>query len=181
MPLSEVARAIQNLEFFTAIRESALVYPIVLSTHLSAIALFGGSILMTDLRLLGFALTGQPAADLIAGLRPWKRVGLMTMLTTGLLLAGAKAEIYYANPYFQTKLSLLLLVGVHAWTFRRRVYGKAAALDASSPMPRAAKWAACLSLALWLGIVTAGRLIAYYEPADTHVTGSAAGQRNTDR
>ena len=47
------AHSIQSFEFLTAFSESVLVYPIVLSIHLACIALFGGMILMTNLRLLG--------------------------------------------------------------------------------------------------------------------------------
>jgi hypothetical protein len=159
MPLFE---SIQSLGLFTAIRESALAYPIILSTHLSSIALFGGAILMTDLRLLSLALTCEPASDVIGQLRNWKRIGFVMMASSGILLAGAKAATYRGNPYFQLKLGLLALVGVHALVFRRRVYGNAAKLDAATAMPRPAKLAACLSLALWVGIVSAGRLIAYY-------------------
>jgi hypothetical protein len=73
-------------------------------------------------------------------------------------MASAKADTYYPNPYFRIKLLLLSLVGVHALVFRRSVYqARAAAL------PRSAKLAACLSLALWLGILSMGRWIAYYE------------------
>ena len=44
MPLAgERARAIANTGFFTALRESGLPYPIVMSTHLSSIAIFGGA------------------------------------------------------------------------------------------------------------------------------------------
>jgi hypothetical protein len=48
--------------------------------------------------------------------------------------------------------------------FRRTVY-RNENLDQSATLPPAAKVAACLSLALWLGILTAGRWIAYFEPA----------------
>ena len=41
----------------------AVVYPIVLSTHLACIAIFGGLILITNLRLLGWALSDIPADD----------------------------------------------------------------------------------------------------------------------
>lgn len=120
---------------------------------------------MTDLRLLGLAMRGQRASEVIGQLRLWKRIGFGMMVATGSLLAGAKAETYYGNPFFQLKLGLIALVGVHAMFFRRRVYGKTAKLDEAPSMPGAAKLAAALSLALWLGIVSAGRLIAYYEPA----------------
>ena len=161
MPFSELGAAIQNLPFFTAVRESALPYPVILLLHLSGIALFGGTILMSNLRLLGGALTDRPVSEVVAGLRPWKFAGLLTMLSTGTLLAGAKAQSYFDNPCFQLKITLLVLLGLHAWIFHGRLSGKTA------------KLAACLSLALWLGVVTAGRLIAYYEP------GTAAVERHS--
>ena len=48
--IGSIAQAIQDTGFFTAIRESGLAYPVIMSTHLSSIAVFGGMILMTDLR-----------------------------------------------------------------------------------------------------------------------------------
>jgi hypothetical protein len=163
MSPAEISLAIQDTEFFTALRESALVYPIVMSTHLSSIAIFGGLILLTDLRLLGLAMKSVTISDLIRQTRPWKWVGFVIMVTCGILLAGSKLESYYDNPYFQIKLTLLTLVGVHAWYFRKSVYGNAAQLDSLPAVPRVAKVAACLSLVMWVGILSAGRWIAYFE------------------
>lgn len=163
MSAAEIANAIQNTDFFTAMRESELVYPIVLSLHLSSIALFGGMILMTDLRLLGFAMQKRSVTDVVCQLRIWKYVGFIIMVSCGIMLAGAKFGSYYDNPYFQLKMTLLALVGVHAWVFHRSVYGNTLNLDRAPAIPRVAKVAACLSLALWLGIMSCGRWIAYYE------------------
>jgi hypothetical protein len=156
-------QAIRETSLATAVRESELAYPIILSLHLTSIAVFGGMILMTDLRLLGVALRGSTVADVIRQLRAWKRIGFVIMVTCGGLLAASKADEYYLNPYFQTKMALLVLVGVHALVFRRSVYRNPERLDGAPAMPRVAKVAACLSLGLWLGIMTAGRWIAYYE------------------
>jgi hypothetical protein len=68
---------------------------------------------------------------------------------------------YYSNPYFWIKMSLLLLIGIHALAFRRSVY-RNAALDHASVMPGRAKLAAALSLVLWTSVVCAGRMIGYY-------------------
>ena len=170
MPLSETAAVAQNLSFFTAIRESALAYPVILASHLSGIAMFGGTIVITDLRLLSLIMTDQPASEVIAELRPWKRAGFVLMAASGVLLAGAKAAMYAGNPYFLLKLGLLLMVGAHARLFRRGVYRNATLASVNRPLPGAARLAACFSLALWLGIVSAGRLIAYYEPAPGAIT-----------
>src|SRR5690242_13943328 len=98
MAPGEIAQAIQDTAFFTALRESALTYPIILSTHLTCIAVFGGLILMSDLRLLGFALTNVPVSEVLLRTRLWKRVGFVIMVTCGLLLGGSKLFNYYDNP-----------------------------------------------------------------------------------
>jgi hypothetical protein len=163
MNFEAISAAIANTDLFTAVRESQLVYPVVLSTHLTCIAIFGGLILMTDLRLLGVALKGLTISEVVAGTRPWKRLGFVVMVTCGILLGGAKFDTYYDNPYFQVKMALLLLVFVHAMIFRRSVYRNTAALDQAAEIPRVAKIAATVSLVLWLGIMSMGRWIAYYE------------------
>jgi hypothetical protein len=56
-------------------------------------------------------------------------------------------------------MALLAMVGVHALTFRARVYGNTAALDTA--VTREAKLAASLSLFLWAGLIISGRLIAF--------------------
>jgi hypothetical protein len=164
MSIAEIAQAIQDTQFFTAFRESMLVYPIVLSSHLATIAIFGGLILMTDLRLLGLAMTFIPASEIVARTRTLKYAGFVIMVTCGMLIGGSKLATYYNNPYFVAKMTLLALVGVHALAFRRTVYRNPAALDDPKGPPRAAKVAACLSMALWLGILSNGRWIGYWEP-----------------
>jgi hypothetical protein len=134
------------------------MYPIVLSLHLCGIAFFGAAILMTNLRLLGLALQQSPVADIVRQLRPWKWAGFILVVTCGFLMASAKADTYYPNTYFRIKMLLLALVGIHALVFRRSVYRASGAV-----LPRNAKLAGCLSLALWLGILSMGRWIAYYE------------------
>lgn len=163
MTFASLAQWIQATDIATALRESELMYPIVMSLHLASIALFGGMILMTDLRILGLAMRSVAFSDLVGQLRPWKWAGFVVMVTCGILLAASKAETYYDNPYFQLKMALLALVGVHALIFRRSVYLNTASIDRAKTVPRVAKVAACLSLVLWVGILSAGRWIAYYE------------------
>jgi hypothetical protein len=158
-----IAESIQSIGFLTDLRESALVYPVVMSTHLACIAVFGGMILMTDLRLLGVAMTDRPVTDVVNQFRAWKRVGFCIMVTMGALLASSEAVKYSPNPYFWTKMTLLVLVGVHALIFRPLVYNNTAAIDKAPSLPGTAKLAGTLSLVLWLSILTMGRLIGYWE------------------
>jgi hypothetical protein len=168
MTSGEIAQAIQDTPFFTAIRESGMPYPIILSTHLTCIAVFGGLILMSDLRLLGLALTNVPVSEIIRRTRIWKRVGFCIMVTCGILLGGAKLFNYYDNPYFDVKMTLLAMVAMHAIVFRRSVYANPEKLDGLRTMPRVAKMAGLFSLVIWVGILSMGRLIAYFERPDSH-------------
>lgn len=155
---------LQSTDIMTFIRESGLTYPTIMSTHLACIAVFGGMIVITDLRLLGWAFQNRPIADIVNGLRWWKRLGFVIMVTMGFLLFGSKAAEYDPNPYFWTKMTFLALVGVHALIFRPSVYNHPEALDASPLIPTRAKVAGALSLILWTGVLCNGRLIGYYEP-----------------
>jgi hypothetical protein len=164
MSVLSFAQWVQSTWFFTALRGSAYVYPIVLSTHMIAIALFGGMILLVDVRLLGWAMRKYTVSEMVNQLRPLKRVGFLLLVTCGALMAGCKAEEYYYNAFFRTKMTLLVLVGVHALVFRRSVYRNTTALDAAPQVPAQAKLAASLSLILWTSLVIAGRGIGYIEP-----------------
>jgi len=160
-----IAHSIQSIDFLTAFSESVLAYPIVMSTHLACIALFGGMILMTNLRLLGLTFKSLTITEMVTSLRPWKRGGGIIMIVTGLLLATSEAEKYAPNPFFWTKMIILGLIGVHALIFRPIVYNQTEELDRSPVIPTKAKVAAILSLVLWTTMFTMGRLIAYWEPA----------------
>jgi hypothetical protein len=155
---------LQFTGFFTALRGSAYVYPIVLSLHMLGIALFGGMVLMTDLRLLGWAMRKRSIADVVNQLRVPKRWGLLLTVTCGFLMFGSKAEEYYYNAFFRTKLILLALVLVQELVFYRGVYADPAALDQAPSVPGTAKLAAALSLLLWTSIACCGRGIGYIEP-----------------
>jgi hypothetical protein len=164
MSLESLGLWLQSADIATALRESALVYPIVMTGHLAGMALFGGMIFMTDMRLLGLAMKDYSITEVINGLRHWKHLGITLVAGCGIMLAWAKAEKYLGNPYFLMKMSLLLLICVHAVVFRRSVYKNTEELDRASTVPGRAKAAAILSLVMWVGVVTCGRWIAYYEP-----------------
>jgi hypothetical protein len=164
MSLLSIAQWVQATDFFTALRISARAYPIVMSLHLVGIAMFGGMILITNLRLLGWIMKNRPIADVIDQLRVLKWIGFALVATCGILMLGSKAEEYYYNSFFWMKISCLSLIAVHGLIFRRSVYRNAAALDRASRIPGHAKLAAALSLLLWISVVIAGRGIGYIEP-----------------
>jgi uncharacterized protein DUF6644 len=152
---------LENLDFFTFIRGSGNEYPAILALHLVGMALFGGMILLTDLRMLGWILPDQSIASIVNATRWPKRIGFLWVATCGFILAASKAEGYLLNAFFQLKLTLFALVFVHAMVFRGSVYNHPEELDKPPQPPGRAKLAASLSLVLWLGIMCAGRGIGY--------------------
>jgi hypothetical protein len=150
---------IESTQLSTAIREGGLPYPIIGGIHLLAIALFGGMLLVTDLRLLGLVMRQRPFSELWYQFRPWKQFGFVVVTVTGLLLAWSEPIRLYNSPSFWVKMALLAGVGVHAWVFHATVYGHPEKMDAVTPSQ--AKLAAVLSLAIWAGLCLSGRLIAF--------------------
>jgi hypothetical protein len=159
-----LAQWAQSTQFFTALRSSWYVYPIVMSTHLLGIALFGGLILMTNLRLLGLSMGKYSVTDVVGQLRLPKRIGLIIVATCGILMLGSKAEEYYYNIFFRLKVVFLTLMFLHGWIFRRSVYFNTEEIDRSPQVPRRVKLAAYSSLLIWACIACAGRGIGYIDP-----------------
>ena len=163
MDLQAFMQSLQDVGLATAIRESSLAYPIILSLHLTGMGLFGGMIAMTDLRILGVAMTQRSMAEVHNQLRPYKHLGLTLVVLCGLTLAWSKAAIYWPNPFFKMKLACLGLVALHALAFRGPVYKSLGEMDKAGRATGLAKIAAVISLLLWINLVGAGRWIGYWE------------------
>ncbi|MGD0296594.1 MAG: DUF6644 family protein [Bryobacteraceae bacterium] len=159
MTIPSMLEWIQGTALSVAIREGGLPYPIIGGVHLLSIAWFGGMLLVTDLRLLGWAMKTSTVSDVWAMVTPWKRIGFVVVVVTGLLLTWAEPIRLYESPSFWVKMVLFALIGVHALVFRRSVYEHPEKLDAG--ITPQARLAAAISLVLWAGIILAGRLIAF--------------------
>jgi len=129
-------------------------FPLVQSLHFIGFAFSIGTIAIVDLRLLGWGMRRQSAAELAADLDPWTKVGFVLMLTTGPLLFSADAVTYHHNPSFQFKMAALFVALVFHFTIHRKATG-------SGIPPLAAKFAGGLSLLLWTAVVAGGRMIAF--------------------
>jgi hypothetical protein len=159
MSIPSILEWMESTDLSIAIREGGLPYPIIGGVHLLAIALFGGMLLATDLRLLGWGMQRRKVSDVMSQLQPWKWLGFVVMIVTGLLLAWAEPVRLYRSPSFWVKMAFFALVGVHSLVFRAGVYGHPERLDAG--ITGRAKLAAALSLVLWSGLIVSGRLIAF--------------------
>jgi hypothetical protein len=150
--------SLQNTGLFSLIRGSSYTYLVILSLHLASLAFFGGMVLLTDLRLLGLGMRSYSLAEVVNGLRVPKRYGFVLAVVSGLLLFGSQAGQYSNDPWFWTKIALLMLIAVNYLMFRRGVYDTNAAEPDGAPKTSGrAKLAAAFSLILWTGTICAGR------------------------
>src|ERR1022692_5194225 len=144
MSIASVLEWIESTDLSTAIREGALPYPIIGGIHLLGIALFGGMVLVTDLRLLGWAMRRRPVSEIVRQFQAWKWAGFVVVAASGLLLAWAEPQKLYRSPAFWVKMALFVLVGAHALVFRSGVYQNTARLDSNTTSQ--SRLAAALSL-----------------------------------
>ena len=144
-----------------SIHESEVAYSLIESIHVWSMCLFFGLTVMFDLRLLGWTMRKVPVSEFANRLLPWTIAGFVVMAISGTLLFYAIPVRSYQNIFFRFKMILMLLAGLNVWIFHSRVYPKAAGWDSSGMPPKPARTAGALSLALWIGVIVSGRMIAY--------------------
>jgi len=152
---------LQNTTFATGIRQSDLLFPLIEGTHIMALSLSVGLILIFDLRLLRFAFRGEPASRIMDQFVPWSLPGFAIMFVSGILLFIAQAEKAYQNTFFRFKLAFLLLAGVNAAVYQVKFYPKMAEWDNSDSVPWGVQLSGVVSLILWACIIALGRTMAY--------------------
>jgi hypothetical protein len=144
-----------------ALHESQYAYSIIESIHVWTLTLFFGSVVMFDLRLLGWIMRDVPVSEVVGRLLPWTVAGFIVMVITGSLLFYAIPLRSFQSIFFRTKMLLLLLAGLNVWMFHTRIYPQVATWGTGVPPPKAARIAGGVSLVLWCSIVFLGRMIAY--------------------
>lgn len=152
-----------NTPWSIALHESRYVFLVVLMVHVLTLAVFVGTAVMIDLRLLGVMMTRVPVSEVMARLLPWSGAGFIVMIASGALLFYAAPLLRYENAFFRIKMAALLLAVVNAWVFHRTVYRRIAQWDRDPVPPRFARMAGILSLVLWAIIITTGRMMAYQD------------------
>jgi hypothetical protein len=142
-----------------AIRDHAWIYPALETSHYLGLACLVGGIMLIDLRLLGFARS-LPLRSMI-GLVPWVWAGFGINAVSGTLIFIYGATNFSGNSAFRLKLVLMLLAGINALIFTLAAARDGARWVDSGRVPVAIRLVATASFVLWLGVVTAGRWMAY--------------------
>ena len=153
--------SLENSGFGTWVRESSSLwaYPTILFMHTVGLGFLVGLNVAIDLRILGVA-EKLPLAPFEKFYRVmWGAFWINALSGTALLVADATTKL--TNRVFYIKMVCIFFAVMSMVLIRRRAFGAVADRAAVAAPARAL---AAMSLVLWAGAITAGRLMAYFGP-----------------
>ena len=159
MAVPVIFQTIEESGLSVWIRDSPSIFAFwfILSLHAVGMGMLVGASVIIDLRILGVA------KDLpIAPLKSLYRIiwsGFWVQVVTGTLLVIGYPTKTFTNPDFYIKIVLIALAVVVMQMMKNRVFGDPSLSEPAMMMK--GKALATWSLVLWVGAVTAGRLLAY--------------------
>ncbi len=152
MLLEEFWTWIEMTPLAARIGESAW-FPFLESIHVLSAMFVVGTVLMADLRLLGWAARRYSVTVITDEVVPWTWGGFVIAVVTGVGLLMPRASSYVANPAFLSKLVLLALAGVNMVVLHF--------IALRSERVRLQMTTGACSLLVWAGVVLAGRWIGH--------------------
>jgi len=142
-----------------AISESLWIYPLDQAIHLVFLALFAGSILILDIRLLGFGMREQSVRKIARDSFPWVIIGFLGLVATGIpqLIQNAMREYY--SEFFWIKMYVLPIALIYTFTVRRMV----SQAEEGRVSTGVQKIVGLVSILLWIGgVAVPSRLIGLF-------------------
>ena len=153
--------ALEALPFADAIRTSIWWFPAIETIHVLAIVFVLGSIARVDLRLIGAISRDRPITHVSEEMLPWTWASFVIAAISGSALFTAQAVRYVDTIYFDMKMILIIAAGINMLYFEFVTKKTAMRWDRKARPPGIVRFAGALSLVLWLGVVTTGRIIGY--------------------
>jgi hypothetical protein len=139
------------------------IIPAVQTVHILCVAAVMSSVLVIDLRLLGVWGRDVTIAALVGRFTPFIWWPLPLLLVTGAMLIIAEPQRALENPVFVLKMALLAGASGITLACQLPLRRNPGFWNADTAHRRAAACVALCSLPLWVGIVFAGRWIAYVQ------------------
>ena len=133
------------------------VFAVVQMFHLAAMAVMGGMVLLSDLRLLNVLLTSVPSDVVSENTNRWFDIGIVVMVLSGIFMSSAVAMKLYYNEMFWAKMAALAIGIVFVYFIRRPLLRHAHdTLDKWT-----VKMVAVSSLVVWFTVAACGRWIGF--------------------
>lgn len=169
MDLKALAQAAHDTAIGEWMRTSLKAMPIVEAAHVLAVAVVFGSLLVVDLRLLGYPDARRAFSRVSDELLRWTWAAFGLAAVTGAMMFCANALSYYQNTAFRLKLAAMALAGLNMLVFQFVTSRSLPAWDRDARTPGAARLAAILSLLLWTAVIILGRWIGFTKGYDFSV------------
>ena len=150
-------QALEKTPVGVGIRDSQWLFPIIEAFHLLGLGLMGGAVLLVNMRMMGWGLGKESAAQLERDARPYFNGSLALMLVSGFLIFSSEAVKCYYNGAFWFKMSSLLLATIYTVTINRRTVSATTGSRASA----AGRINAVITVLLWTGVGVGGRWIGF--------------------
>lgn len=158
MDLQQFSDWLTSTGLSQAIQFSSWAIPGIQTIHILALALLFTAALIVALRFWGKGLAVEPLHLLARRFIRLIWLLVVVLAATGILLIIAEPHRTITNPVFYLKMILLLVaIIITAWL----------SAVSSRQLDRVAaphRIAAAFTMLLWIGIMFAGRFIAYYDP-----------------
>ena len=135
--------------------------PTIQSVHIVGIGMVMGSVLMIDLRILGWGWMDQTLQQTTSRFGPWLTGSLWLMLATGILMVIGEPVRELVTFSFWLKMALVAVGTIVATTFQRTLRRHEQHWEESLVHRPSIKALAILTFFIWACIIVLGRLIAY--------------------
>jgi uncharacterized membrane protein len=144
-----------------ASREAAWIFVTAETAHFFGLSLLFGSLLVIDLRVVGFArfINMQAAMKFI----PLAILGFAINLISGITFIASNPERYGPNIAFQWKMGLVIIAGLNALWFWFGEHKDLIKLADGEDAEFRAKVIAAISLIIWVFVILLGRFMPFVE------------------
>lgn len=133
------------------------VFAVIQMFHLAALAVMGGMVMASDLRLLNVLLRDVPSEVVLANTNRWFDYSLIVLLVSGVFMASAVAMKLYYNEMYWAKMAGLFAGMAFVYFVRRPLFR--GGLEGVSPL--AIKITAISSIIVWVTVAACGRWIGF--------------------
>lgn len=138
---------------------STWIFPTSETLHFLGLILLFGSLLIMDLRILGYA-KALPLKAVMA-FTPFTILGFAINLATGIIFLFADPMRYFPNLSFQLKVICIIGAMANVLYFKYVIHPKIERDGDAAAMRADAQFVAAASLILWTLVIVFGRLIPY--------------------
>jgi len=159
--ITALLETLQASSWAVFIHKNAWAFTTAEVVHVFAVSLVLGTIAIVDLRLLGFASTERPFAELSRQVLPFTWAAFVLAVIAGSLLFISRATEYFVNPVFWIKMALIVVAGINMMIFEFITARDAQKWSLNPTPPPRARLAGGISIACWILVVVFGRLIGF--------------------